>query len=155
MKKRSIFLILFMVVLGSVVFASGDYESVIYIEDADLALSGWDAVSFFEGDKPKEGDDLYQTDYMNAVWLFSSERNLELFKSNPEKYAPAYGGYCAWAMSDAALAPGKPEHWDIINDKLYLNYSVSTRKKFLADPANLIDSADQNWPAVKSQLGDN
>ena len=143
--------IIFLITVFSV-FASGDYDSIIYMKDANTALEGYDTVAYFESNKAVEGSPEWKTVYKEAEWLFSSEYNLNLFLGDPDRFAPAYGGYCAWAMNDGDLAPGRPNLWDIIDDRLYLNYSKSTRKKFLADINSMIRNADSKWPQVEEEL---
>lgn len=134
------------------IYASGNYDSVVYIKEANLALEGFDTVAYFESNEAIKGSNEWKTRYKEAEWHFSSESNLNLFVANPDNYAPEYGGYCAWAMNDGDLAPGKPVLWDIIDDKLYLNYSKSTRKKFMEDLDLMISSADSKWPIVEQLL---
>ena len=144
--------VVLLLLTGFAVYASGKYDSQIYTKNSNIALSGYDTVSFFTGSEPVVGNQVWKTEYKDAVWLFSSESNLNLFIEDPDKYAPAYGGYCAWAMSYGKLAPGKPKYWDIIDGRLYLNYSSSTRRKFLADIESMITNADKKWPEIKGNL---
>ncbi len=146
------FVYLSLILMSFSAYASGKYDSVIYTNDSELAIDGWDAVSFFNNPTPSEGSDNWKTEYRGAIWLFSSEEYLKLFNNDPQKYAPAYGGYCAWAMSEGKLAPGKPGFWDIIDDRLYMNFSASTRKKFLASKYTMIRDADLQWPEIKKTL---
>lgn len=139
----------------SAIYASGDYDSKVYVKDSNIALRGYDPVAYFEFAKPVKGSNQWKTTYKEAEWYFSSEINLTQFMKNPDIYAPEYGGYCAWAMNEGKLAPGKPEHWDIINGKLYLNYSNSTRKKFLADLDSMISNADTKWAEIESEITKN
>ncbi|QUJ69515.1 YHS domain-containing protein (plasmid) [Photobacterium sp. GJ3] len=116
---------------------------------SDKALSGYDTVAYFTQGKAVEGQSQYQTRYMDADWYFSSQAHLDAFLADPEKYAPQYGGYCAWALgAKNTLAPGNPKHWTVHQGKLYLNYDASVRKQWLADRDALIQLADQRWPAV-------
>ena len=64
------------------------------------AIKGYDTVAYFTESKPVKGSEEFTTQWHGATWQFSSKENLELFKANPDKYAPQYGGYCAWAMAD-------------------------------------------------------
>lgn len=150
MKKNIIYLSLMLI--GFSAFASGKYDSAVFTNDSNFAIDGWDAVSFFDKNQPKEGSENWKAEYKEALWLFSSEENLKLFNNNPQKYAPSYGGYCAWAMSGGKLAPGKPEFWDIVDDRLYLNFSGSTRKKFLDSVDTMIRDADRQWPVIEASL---
>jgi hypothetical protein len=88
---------------------------------------------------------------MNADWYFSSRQNLDLFKASPDKYAPQYGGYCAYGCSRGYKASTEPDAWTIINNKLYLNYNTDVKETWLKDKANLIQKADKNWPSVKAK----
>ncbi len=151
---RIIFILIFLVTIGITAYASGEYDSVIYTKRSDIALAGYDTVSFFLDESPEKGNKKWQTEFRNAVWYFRSEKNLNLFKDNPKKYAPAYGGYCAWAMNDGKLAPGKPKYWDIIDGRLYLNFSASTRRKFLAEVESMIKNADSKWPGIETELAE-
>ncbi|MCK5674708.1 MAG: YHS domain-containing protein [Spirochaetales bacterium] len=149
---KTLLLSLLLVLPVSAIYASGEYDSIVYVKDTNIALEGYDTVAYFENNKPVKGSTQWKTTYNGVEWLFSAENNLKLFQENPDIYAPEYGGYCAWAMNEGDLAPGKPKYWDIINGKLYLNYSSSTRKKFLADLDSMISNADSKWPEKEDQL---
>lgn len=112
------------------------------------AIKGYDTVAYFTQGKPVQGSEKYSTEYNTATWLFASQENLELFVSNPEKYAPQYGGYCAYAVSQNSTASIKPELFTIVDGKLYLNYNQSVNDKWLANKENFIVQADQNWPGL-------
>jgi len=113
-----------------------------------LAVSGYDAVAYFTEGRPVEGSDDFTVEYDGAVWRFASAENREAFASDPAKYAPQYGGYCAWAVSQGYTASTDPEAWKIVDGKLYLNYSQSVQQKWAQDiPAN-ITAGDANWPKV-------
>ncbi|WP_299735275.1 YHS domain-containing (seleno)protein [uncultured Endozoicomonas sp.] len=115
---------------------------------SDLAVSGYDTVAYFTENKPVKGRQKFSTYYMGAKWLFNSQNHLDLFIVDPEKYAPQYGGYCAWAVSQGTTASTDPEQWHIVSGKLYLNYDRSVQKKWLANKASFIRQADNNWPSV-------
>ena len=113
----------------------------------DLALEGWDAVSFFAG-SPQRGRTEFQTRYKDATWRFDTQANLDLFLLNPTRFEPQYGGYCAWAVAREKLAPGRPQHWRVEDGKLYLNYSRRVQKRWDALRDEFIRDADANWPAI-------
>ncbi|MGB1239671.1 MAG: YHS domain-containing (seleno)protein, partial [Pseudomonadales bacterium] len=95
------------------------------------AVSGYDTVSYFTEGKPLKGKKNFSTKYKKATWLFSSQENLDLFKANPEKYAPQYGGFCAWAVAAKNdRASGDPLRWNIVDGKLYLNYDKAIQDKW-------------------------
>jgi len=114
----------------------------------NLAIEGYDPVAYFTENKPVEGRKKYQTEWMDANWRFSSTENLALFKENPEKYAPQYGGYCAYAISQNSVAGIKPELFTIHDGKLYLNYNRSINKKWRQGRDQFIIDANQYWPQL-------
>lgn len=117
----------------------------------DLAVGGYDPVAYFEDGAAVKGAKDYSHDYNAATFRFSSADNLEQFKADPGAYAPQYGGYCAWAVSQGYTAPGNPENWTVQDGKLYLNYNDKVQADWLKDPAGFIQKADANWPAVLSK----
>lgn len=114
----------------------------------NLAIEGYDPVAYFTENKPVEGSKKHQTQWMNANWRFSSAANLALFKENPEKYAPQYGGYCAYAVSQNSVAGIKPELFTIHDGKLYLNYNLSINKKWRQNRDQYIIDANRHWPQL-------
>ena len=112
------------------------------------ALSGHDAVAYFTEGKPVEGSKQLSTRWNGARWLFSSAANLAAFEAEPERYAPQYGGYCAWAVSQGYTAKGNPENWRVVDGKLYLNYDASVQKTWESDIPGFIRSANANWPKL-------
>ena len=112
------------------------------------AIRGYDPVAYFTEGKPVKGDKQFLFEYKGAKWLFSSAENLALFEANPEKYEPQFGGYCAYAVAKDTTASIKPQYFSIVDNKLYLNYSKSVYKRWLADQDQLIKSAEKNWPKL-------
>lgn len=112
-----------------------------------VAVDGYDVVSFHAG-KPLKGRTEFATQYKKATWRFDTRGNLDLFLMNPEAFEPQYGGYCAWALAKNKLAPGKAEHWHVIDGKLYLNYSTRVKKRWDALRGEFITQADDNWPSL-------
>jgi YHS domain-containing protein len=113
----------------------------------NIAAGGYDAVSFFKG-KPQEGKAEFSADYNGAEWHFQTQANRDLFLANPEAFAPAYGGYCAWAIANGKLAKGSPKYWYVQDGKLYLNYNARIRDRWLADKEMFITKADERWPTI-------
>jgi YHS domain-containing protein len=108
---------------------------------------GFDVVSYFSG-KPEQGKMEFASTYKNAKWLFSSADNMKAFEADPAKYAPQYGGYCAYAVAKGATAKGEPEVWSVVDGKLYLNFSKDIQTKWKADVPGHIAAANANWPKV-------
>lgn len=115
------------------------------------AIRGYDVVAFFSESKPVQGNESFSYTWKDATWLFSSKENLELFKMNPEKYAPQYGGYCAYGMSGGYKAPTVIETWKILNGKLYFNYSLKVQELWNKDQSGFIQKADLNWEKVRER----
>lgn len=114
----------------------------------DGAIKGYDPVAYFKESKPVKGSEDLNYSWNGTNWYFSSQENLDAFKQEPEKYAPQYGGYCAYAVSQGYTAKIEPDAWKIVEGKLYLNYNQSIKKKWEADQAAYIKSANVNWPKV-------
>ncbi len=115
---------------------------------SDLAVSGYDAVAYFREGRPVEGSADFETEYEGATWRFASQENLDAFVADPAAYAPQYGGYCAWAVSQGYTASGDPDYWKIVDGKLYLNYDADVQATWEEDIPGHIRSADGNWPSV-------
>lgn len=115
------------------------------------AIRGYDPVAYFSDGKPVKGEEKLVYNWNNANWYFSTQQNLDLFKANPEKYAPQYGGYCAYGLSNGYKAPTDADAWTIENGKLYLNYNTDVRNMWTKEKKERIEKADKNWPTVKDK----
>ncbi|MEP3112523.1 YHS domain-containing (seleno)protein [Nisaea sp.] len=115
---------------------------------SNLAVNGYDPVAYFKEGRPVEGDSDHTLEYQGAEWRFVSSENRDAFRQNPEQYAPQYGGYCAWAVSQGYTAKGDPMNWRVVNGKLYLNYNTDIQMRWERDISGNIRSADQNWPQI-------
>jgi len=115
------------------------------------AIQGFDAVAYFMDSKAVKGSKEFTHVYAGAPWYFTSAENLNAFKKEPGKYAPQFGGYCAYGMSRGYKAKTDPDAWTIVNDKLYLNYNLDVRKIWNEKQYEFIEKANQNWPTVKSK----
>jgi len=118
---------------------------------AGLAIKGYDPVAYFEEGKPVKGDAAYEYQWKGATWRFSSAAHREAFTKDPERYAPQYGGFCAYGVSEGHTAPVDPEAWSIVSGKLYLNYDKKVREDWKKDTDGRIHKADQNWPKLSGQ----
>ncbi len=115
---------------------------------AEGAIRGYDPVAYFTLGKPTEGEARYSAEWQGATYRFASADNLALFESDPGRYAPQYGGYCAYAVSQGYTASTDPEAWSIVDGKLYLNYSTGIQKRWEKDVPGYVRAADRNWPEV-------
>ena len=114
------------------------------------AINGYDAVAYFMEGKPVKGSDMFTYNWHQANWNFKSKENLNLFMKNPDKYAPQYGGYCAYGVSEGHKAPTDPNAWTIVDGKLYLNYDAKVMGKWRSEKQDRIVKADKNWLTVKT-----
>jgi len=114
----------------------------------NLAVGGYDTVAYFKSGGPVKGRKELTTEWKGAEWRFSSQENLDVFIADPERYAPQYGGYCAYAVAKNKLAGIDPTQFTVLDDKLYLNYNAKIQKKWVADKRAFIKKADNNWPSV-------
>ena len=114
----------------------------------DTAINGYDPVAYFTVGKPVKGQDGLVTEWMGAKWKFSSQANLDVFKANPEKYAPQYGGYCAYGIAKDSLVKVEPDLFTVRDGKLYLNYDAEVQSKWAKDPAGYIKQADAKFQAL-------
>lgn len=114
-----------------------------------LALRGYDPVAYFTDGTAKEGRKEFTHEYAGAKWRFASAEHRDLFAANPEKYAPQYGGYCAWGISQAKFFDGDPQIWKVLEGKLYVNYNKEIEKSWEQDIPGFIEKADKNWPTLE------
>ena len=114
----------------------------------NVAVGGYDAVSYFQESGGVEGSKDFQTTYKGADFRFASQENLDTFLADPDAYAPQYGGYCAWAVSQGYTAKGNPKNATVVDGKLYLNYNNKVQKDWEADIPSFIEQANVNWPTV-------
>ncbi len=117
----------------------------------DTAILGYDTVAYFTDGKPVKGADSFVFIWMGAKWKFASQAHLDLFKAAPEKYAPQYGGYCAYGVSVDNLVSIEPDKFKIIDGKLYLNYDADVQQKWLKNPAGFIKTADSKFQTLLKQ----
>jgi YHS domain-containing protein len=118
------------------------------LDSQGRALKGYDPVAYFVQGQPTPGSKEFEYRWNGSVWQFSTEENMKLFRANAEKYTPAYGGYCAWAVAEGYTADIDPKAWTVFDGKLYLNYNLDVQKKWGKDIPGNIDRANKNWPGV-------
>lgn len=116
--------------------------------EGGIAVDGTDVVAYFTEGRPVAGDAAFTHDRSGVTWRFASAENRDSFAANPTAFAPQYGGYCAWAVSEGYTASTVPEAWKIVDDKLYLNFSKRIQRRWERDIPARIAAADRNWPGV-------
>jgi len=170
MKKISR-IFLFNAMILSIIFISGcattilenegEYSLHVYrpillplVDESGLSIKGYDTVAYFTEGKAQKGSSEFTEIWKNATWYFSSEKNRNLFESNPEQYTPQYESYCSWSIAKNNYIPpatGDPEAWMIIDNKLYLTYNKQVLGLWKLDLKKNLALSIEQWP-VKLDL---
>lgn len=143
--RRLIFLL---AILGIAAPSASAVDPVNTTFFGNLAVDGYDPVAYFTDKKPVKGNKKFEYKWMDANWRFVSQAHLDQFRKDPEKYAPQYGGYCAWAVSQGYTAEIDPDAWKIVDGKLYLNYDKDVQEKWEKDVPGFIEKANKSWPEI-------
>lgn len=120
---------------------------------SNVAIDGYDPVAFFADARPVNGAPNITATYQGATYFFATDEHKRLFEQNPGKYAPQYGGFCAYGAALGALFPVDINTWQIRNGRLYLNLNAEILKKFNADFNGNIAKAERNWPGLAAKNG--
>ena len=134
--------------------ASSKPAPAVYSASDGLAAGGYDVTAYFIQGKPVRGSAKHEVMLRGATWRFASAENLAKFKANPAAFAPQFGGYCAWAVSQGYVASGDPEQWKVVDGKLYLNFNARAKELWEADQADAIKRGHANWPRVLTENQD-
>ena len=137
--------------MAAVVLAASAFAAEATFTRDGLGLSGYDAVAYFTESKAVKGSPQFEHQWGGVRWRFASAAHREAFAASPEKYAPQYGGYCAYAVSRNQLAPTDPEAWKVVDGKLYLNYDRAVLALWEKELPEVIRRGNGNWPEVLSQ----
>jgi YHS domain-containing protein len=125
----------------------------VNVNDQGIILDGYDAVAFFTDNKPVKGDPKFQFTYEGAVYHFASQEHLDMFQSNPDKYKPQFGGYCAYAVSLGRVAPIDVNTFSIVNGRLVIQHNARAVAGWNKDVPGNLQLADKYWPAVVKNGG--
>lgn len=128
--------------------SASDKVAPINADKSGVALGGYDAVAYFTQQQPIKGSASLSHSWMGATWRFTSAENRDRFAAEPANYAPQFGGYCAWAVSNNYTAPVDPLAWKIVDGKLYLNYNRDVQRKWQQNLPDRIRAGEKNWPAL-------
>jgi hypothetical protein len=133
---------------GIVAGAAAYQRSPVNVSRGDVALQGFDPVAYWTSGQPTPGSPSFEHRWNNAVWRFATTENREQFAKDPARYAPEFGGYCAYAVSRGYTADIDPNAWRIVDGRLYLNYSKRVQKRWEEDVPGNIAKGRQNWAGV-------
>jgi hypothetical protein len=130
---------------GPVHAGHGKEQAIISVDKSNLAISGYDTVAYFTDSQAVKGSKEFEYTWRNARWNFSSIQHRALFISNPEKYAPQFGAFCALGVTFKTAVPIDPLAWTIVEGKLYLNYNTEYRDKWREQQKENIEKANLVW----------
>ena len=136
------------IALTAAAVAAADTKPPVNVSRAGLALRGYDPVAYWTDGRPVPGVAEFEHRWNGAVWRFASAANRDAFAKEPARYAPEFGGYCAWAVSRGYTADGDPTAWRIVDGRLYINYSKRVQTTWEQDIPGNISRGRGNWPAV-------
>jgi YHS domain-containing protein len=149
MKKIS----LLFLVLGLALPVFGQSKSLLNLDKTGVAIQGYDPVAFFTDNKPVMGKEEIPAKYHGATYYFASKEHRDLFKQDPAKYEPSFGGYCAYGVSRNKLVEIDVNAFQIVDGRLLLQYSKSVRDDFNKDGKSNLAKADANWPVLVEKKG--
>ena len=149
MKQLSLLLL----ALGLALPASAQTKTLLNLDQAGVAIQGYDPVAFFTDGKPVKGKSEFPARHNGATYLFASKEHQALFKKDPAKYEPAFGGYCAFGVSKNKLVEVDVEAFQIVDGKLLLQYSKDVRDNFNKDTQGNLAKANTNWPGLVEKKG--
>ena len=123
------------------------------LDDKGVIIDGYDPVAFFTDNKPVKGDPTLPYNYQDATYYFASKEHLDLFKSDPEKYKPQFGGWCAYAVSLGRVAPIDVNTFSIVNGRLVIQHNQRAVNGWNKDVQGNLSLADKYWPSVSEKGG--
>ena len=135
-------------VVPASVSAANNPAPAVYSASDRLAAGGYDVTAYFSDGKAVRSSAKHELMLHGVTWRFASAESKAQFQANPSAYAPQFGGYCAWAVSQGYLASGDPEQWKVVDGKLYLNFNARAKELWEADQAASIERGKANWPTV-------
>lgn len=142
--------VLVMVALAIALLANGAFAGMISgTETSAPVMGGYDPVSYFKAGEPQRGSGFHTSIYQGGTYLFASKENKNMFESNPEKYAPQFGGYCAYGVALGKKFYSDPTIWKVVDGKLYLNLDENIQKKWNEDMHGHINKAHANWKGIE------
>ncbi|MCG8589994.1 MAG: YHS domain protein [Proteobacteria bacterium] len=120
------------------------------VEHSLTGAGGYDLVSYHNGEKPLPGNGNHVSEVDGVVYLFANAANKKKFERNPQKYLPAYGGYCAYGVAVGKKFVGDPNVWEVVDGRLYLNLDNKIKGIWAKDVSGNIEKADETWPKIRA-----
>lgn len=138
-----------LIIFALLVHCTSVISEPILKSEENIALNGYDAVSYFREKLAVKGDETIKTEYSNSTWYFRDSSNLKTFLKNPSRFVPQYGGFCAFGTRYGMLIESDPQVFAIVNRKLYFNLDTGVRNKWRRDLVENIEKADKKWEKLK------
>jgi YHS domain-containing protein len=132
-------------------YAGVQAQTTEYFSPGGVAINGYDPVAYFIESLPVKGTKEWSYKWNGTQWYFKNAANRETFKANPVKYAPQFGGYCAYGVSENHKSPTEPDAFTVAHGRLYFNYNKNVQQLWLNDTVNYIPKADANWSNLKNK----
>jgi hypothetical protein len=141
-------ILIFAILISTSALAADEPVKPVNTDADGVALHGYDAVAYFTEGRAVPGSTAFEYEWNGATWRFASAASRSRFIEQPDAYAPQFGGYCAWAVSRNYTADADPDAFEIVNGKLYLNYSKLVQLRWKVDREGNIQKAERNWPRL-------
>jgi YHS domain-containing protein len=145
--------LLSLILAGLALPALADHKLLLNLNSSGVAIQGYDPVAFFTDGKPVPGNPKFVTKRDGAIYFFASKEHLETFNTNPPKYEPQFGGYCAYGVSRNKLVEIDVNAFQIVAGRLLLQYSRGVRDSFNQDAQGNLARANANWPGLIEKNG--
>lgn len=135
-------------ITGCFLLVAQAFAGGVNVDGNGIAIKGHDPVAYFTVGAPKPGKNAFTSTHKGATYKFASADNKALFDANPAKYAPAYGGYCAYGVAQGYKVKIEPDQFKIVGGTLYLNYDARVQSTWKKDIPGYIKTADKKWPTL-------
>ncbi len=149
MKKLTLLLL----ALGLALPVVAQNKTLLNLDKTGVAIQGYDPVAFFTDNKPMKGRPEFPAQHNGAIYYFGSKEHREIFKKDPSKYEPVFGGYCAYGVSKGKLVEIDVNAYQIVDGRLLLQYSKGVRDDFNKDTRGNLTKAESNWPGLVEKKG--
>lgn len=140
--------------LAATAAARAEPAAHLNVQQGGVAVHGYDPVAYFTAGKPTPGKPQFTAVHEGATYRFASAENLAAFKADPARYAPQYGGWCAYGVAQGVKADGDPNVWKVVDGKLYLNVNPSVGRKWSQDIPGYLRQSEAKWPKIKDTPAD-
>lgn len=128
-------------------------KRLVHLDDDGVAAGGHDPVAYVSEGKAVKGSAAIEAVYNGAKYHFASKENKDAFEREPRRYEPAFGGFCAWAVTLEKVVPTDGTVFEVVDGRLLLQRTEDAKRKFDVAPAENLARAEDNWPKLASEKG--